>query len=220
MDHGMLAEEMIGCCQGKVSRFAAVFGLTIGFFVPVEAFAKRSCLSALAELDAATRLHGPLVGVEVPVEVTGALGGVWYRSYLPRTLVLDCSLVVSLARAGRILREAGVTEIMFSSAYQRRNVRGTNRPSRHGRGLAIDLHELRGDSIGVLKVDDDFEQGLGDDVDCLGSPVTKAGTILRTIFCDLSRGGLFRLLLSPDSDPDHYNHFHIEALPWDERDDG
>jgi hypothetical protein len=110
--------------------------------------------------------------------------------------------------------------VHYSSAYQERTIRGTNRPSRHSFGLAIDLHTVvlvGGERFAAIK--DDYEQGLGDDWDCVGEPLTELGATLRAIDCHLTRSGLFRILLSPDYDGDHYNHFHLEALSWSERSD-
>jgi hypothetical protein len=35
--------------------------------------------------------------------------------------------------------------------------------------------------------------------------------------CQLVRSGLFHLVLSPDYDDAHNDHFHLEALPWTDR---
>ena len=61
------------------------------------------------------------------------------------------------------------------------------------------------------------EQGLGDAVDCLGQPSTQGGAILKVMQCQLVRSGLFHLVLSPDYDDAHHDHFHLEALPWTDR---
>lgn len=146
------------------------------------------------------------------------IGGVEYRGYRDAPLILDCSLVVSLARAGRFLRFAGIKRVTYSSAYQVRNIRGTRRRSRHSFGLAIDLHTFAGRDD-QYQVAADYEQGLGDNLDCIGAPLTRGGAILRTLACQMGRSELFRIILTPDYDAGHYNHFHVEALPWDERPD-
>jgi hypothetical protein len=155
-------------------------------------------------------------GIVRGVEITGPLGGVQW-SALDRTLVIDCSLAVSLDEAGRYLRELGVEKALFSSAYSRRNVRGTNRPSKHSYGLAVDVHAFAAGALGTLAVAKDYEQGLGDDVDCVGQPLTQGGAVLKILQCQLVRSGLFRLVLSPDYDDAHHDHFHLEAKPWHER---
>jgi hypothetical protein len=176
---------------------------------------KQTCT---AELDARGVAWKPASrpGIAIGVEITGPLGGVTFSSD-DQPLVIDCSLAVSLAEAGRYLRDAGIDRATFSSAYSRRNVRGTNHPSKHSYGLAIDVHTFTGAAFGRLRVDRDYEQGLGDDIDCVGAPVTEGGRVLKTLQCQLVRSGLFFLVLSPDYDDAHHDHFHLQALPWPER---
>ena len=154
-------------------------------------------------------------GVANPVEITGALGGVEVSGNGP--LVIDCSLAVSLDEAGRYMRALGVERAVFSSALSRRNVRGTNRPSKHSYGLAIDVSGFTGENLGTMRIDRDYEQGLGDAVDCVGIPMTKGGAVLKVLQCQLVRSGLFHLVLSPDYDDAHHDHFHLEVKPWRER---
>jgi hypothetical protein len=157
-------------------------------------------------------------GVAIGVEVEGPLGGVVWRSTGGKELILDCSLAISLDEAGRYLAALGINQALFSSSYSRRNVRGTKKPSKHSYALAIDVHRFRGDPIGQLDVALDYEQGLGDAVDCVGQPLTAGGAILKVLQCQLVQSGLFRLVLSPDYDDAHHDHFHLEARPWSERD--
>lgn len=152
-------------------------------------------------------------GVAHAVEVTGPLGGVVLASD-DQPLVIDCSLAVSLDEAGRYMKALGIERATFSSAYSRRNVRGTNHPSKHSFGLAIDVHTFTGPDLGTLRVDRDYEQGLGDEVDCVGAPLTQGGAVLKVLQCQLVRSGLFHLVLSPDYDDAHHDHFHLEATPW------
>ncbi|HEY5921950.1 MAG TPA: extensin family protein [Kofleriaceae bacterium] len=154
-------------------------------------------------------------GIAQAVEISGALGGVEVAGQ--GALVIDCSLAVSLAEAGRYLRALGVEKATYSSAYSRRNVRGTNRPSKHSYGLAIDVSHFSGAELGTMKIASDYEQGLGDAVDCLGTPATQAGAVLKVLQCQLVRSGLFHLVLSPDYDDAHHDHFHLEVRPWRER---
>lgn len=155
-------------------------------------------------------------GIAQAVEITGPIGGIELTSE-DQPLVIDCSLAVSLDEAGRYLRGLGIDAAVFSSAYSRRMVRGTNHPSKHSYGLAIDLQGFSGRELGALAVERDYEQGLGDATDCLGSPLTQGGATLKLLACQLARSGLFHLVLTPDYDDAHHDHFHLEARPWAER---
>lgn len=171
-----------------------------------------------AELDARHIAYKTISrkGIANAIEVTSALGGITYTSD-GAGLILDCSLAVSLDEAGRYLTALGFTQAYYSGAYSRRNVRGTNRPSKHSFGLAIDVHRFTGAQLGTVRVDRDFEQGLGDQLDCIGAPLTEAGAALKIAQCQLVNSGLFSLVLSPDYDDAHYDHFHLEVVPWDKR---
>ena len=155
-------------------------------------------------------------GIADAVEITGPLGGVTFTSW-GEPLVIDCSLAVSLDEAGHYLRALGLDKAAFSSAYSRRKVRFTDHWSKHSFGLAIDVHTFTGPELGTLRIDRDFEQGLGDDVDCVGTPLTQAGAVLEILKCQLVRSGLFQLVLSPDYDDAHHDHFHLQVKPWSER---
>lgn len=156
-------------------------------------------------------------GIAIGVRVRGSIGGVTYQGYKKKPLILDCSLVVSLAEMGPHLTAHGIQRATYSSSYQRRRVRGSKRWSKHSFGLAIDVHALMGDELGKVTVRDDYEQGLGDNENCLGQPLTQGGAILRDIHCHFEASGKFHSILTPDYDAGHYNHFHIEAEPWAER---
>jgi hypothetical protein len=157
--------------------------------------------------------------VQIAVRIRGPLGGVTYKSFNKKPLIIDCSLAVSLAAVGPFLTAQGIETATFSSAYSVRNIRGTRRRSRHSFGRAIDVHSFTGPNIGTLQVKNDYEQGLGDAVDCIGHPLTQGGQILRAVNCQMRRSGLFHNLLDPDYDADHYNHFHLATERWTTRTD-
>jgi hypothetical protein len=191
--------------------------LVAALAVPARAEGPGDCY---AELDARgvpyKRAKRP--GIALGVEITGAIDGVQIAT--PNTsdpLVIDCSLAVSLHEITRYLRALGIDHATVSSAYSRRNVRGTNRPSKHSYGLAMDVAGFAGKDAGTVRVDRDYEQGLGDAIDCIGAPQTQGGALLKIVQCQLVRSGLFHLVLSPDYDDAHHDHFHLEVKPWSER---
>lgn len=180
---------------------------------------QRSAASCLRKLDRLQVQYAQVKrqGIDIGVRVRGAIGGVQYNGYKKKPLILDCSLVASLAEMGPHLTAHGIQRATYSSAYQRRRVRGSKRWSKHSFGLALDVHAFMGDELGKLTIRDDYEQGLGDNRDCIGAPLTQGGAILRTVHCHFEQSGKFHSILTPDYDAGHYNHFHIEAKPWAER---
>jgi len=173
--------------------------------------------ACLAELDArhVAYRRATRPGIAIGVEILGPLGGVQLQAD-DQPLVIDCSLAVSLVEASRYFAAIAVDRAHFVSAYARRNVHGTNIPSKHSYGLAIDISSFSGADF-TLRVDRDYESGLGDEMDCIGDPTTREAAALKTLQCELVRSGLFHLVLSPDYDEFHRDHFHLEALPWRDR---
>jgi hypothetical protein len=198
-----------------VRSFVVVAALLLAS-VPAHADKRDSCYD---ELDARGIGYKKVKrsGIAQAVEIQGALGGADLSG--PDALVIDCSLAVSLDEVGRYLRNLGIDKARFSSAYSRRKVRGTDRLSKHSYGLAIDVAGFSGPDLGAMRIDRDYEQGLGDALDCVGRPMTKAGAVLKILQCQMVRSGLFHLVLSPDYDDAHHDHFHLEVKPWRERDD-
>lgn len=143
-------------------------------------------------------------GVKTPVVVLGPVGGIEYRAFAKVEFVADCRLVVALAWIAPILQSEGVSAARFSGAYSYRMSR-VGRLSLHAYGLAIDLHEWKVDGR-WLTVRHDFARGLTDG--CAAS-----SPALDRVACRLKALGLFRELLTPDSNADHYNHFHFGILP-------
>jgi hypothetical protein len=70
----------------------------------------------------------------------------------------------------------------------------------------------------VIEVARDFEPNVGkwavtEQDDCIGQPRTDVGRTLRTLACRLRASSIFREVITPDDNPDHHDHFHLEAFP-------
>jgi len=140
--------------------------------------------------------------------VLGAtVGGIRYYANGNLPLICDCRLAVALHRIAPLLRQAGVREARFSGAYSYRRTR-SGRLSLHARGLAIDLHEfvVAGRTLSV-----DRDYALGQNHGC-----SSTTPVLNRLACSLRASGMFRELLTPDSDPDHHDHFHLAIAPLPE----
>jgi hypothetical protein len=167
-----------------------------------------ACLRELLGLGVAFRRKGETIGVDTPVAVSGAIGGIRYYANGNLPLLCDCRLAVALHRIAPLLQQAGVREARFSGAYSYRTTR-TGRLSLHARGLAIDLHEFVVAGR-TLSVDRDYARDLSPDC-------SPSGPVLNRLACDLRASGLFRELLTPDYDADHHDHFHLAIAPLPQR---
>ncbi len=162
------------------------------------------CLELLDQANISYRKLAAKRGVETPVEVTSEIGGVRYESGAGQALVLDCRLAVALERVAPVLRSLGVSRMRFSGAYSYRMSR-VGRLSLHAYGLAIDVHQI---AVGGSELDVRRDFGRGMVNGC--APEAPA---LNQIACRLKATGMFRELLTPDFNADHWDHFHLGVDP-------
>jgi hypothetical protein len=182
--------------------------------------AARACLQALGEAGVRFVPLGPLRGVRTPVEVVAPIGGVALVPRAGRPARMDCELARALAEAAPLLRRLRVDALSFSGAYDYRRRRRSRKLSEHAHGLAIDVHAVR-TAAGWIDVERSFARdpggwrwpspGSGALAACVGAPAAAEGRLLRTVTCSLALHPAFHLVLTPDYDRDHHNHFHLEA---------
>jgi hypothetical protein len=159
-------------------------------------------------------------GMRTPVEIAGPIGGIKLVARGRRSAVMDCVLARALVQAGDVFKQLGITTLAFSAAFDHRTRRGSNEASAHAYGLAIDVHVIGG-GFGQYDVHQHFERGVGawrglprqpGALDaCVGRPATNEGRILRQLACRLKLHPAFRVIVTPDDDPDHQDHLHVEA---------
>jgi hypothetical protein len=166
-------------------------------------------------------------GVLIPVRLTGPVAGVVYRTDFPDRQrskvpyeVFDCRLVLALFDFGSILRDHDVVEVRMYSAWRPppRSWPEGKISDRHPGGLAADLRLFRKSSGEELAVEESFRGEIGA-APCpsSGTPASPAGPAsdpkeqeLRDVLCRAAAARIFHVLLSPNFDHAHRNHFHVE----------
>jgi hypothetical protein len=125
---------------------------------------------------------------------------------------MGCRFAWVLYHLAPHVRAGGFDELRYSSFYMYRNVARSRRLSRHANGLAVDIHELRGPRGLRAHVERHWQRTRGAAGACRAPfPATPAGR-LRKVVCGIEASGLVYLVLTPDSDADHYNHLHVSGL--------
>lgn len=170
----------------------------------------KACLTFLRKHEVPFTKSKSRRGIATPVKITGPIGGIelvdkWKPKRRP---VMDCLLAATLLRAARILRKHKIAKLVFTSTYRPPRRR---HPSRHGRGLAIDVRDIvfiDGTSLNVQK---HWRKSYGRPNKCVGQFTTAESMKMRRIICDLEEANVFRRILTPDSDPAHRDHFHIAS---------
>jgi hypothetical protein len=164
----------------------------------------QTCLEWLTRLNIRHRALPATRGMRTPVRVTGPIAGVSYVLGGRAEVTADCRLILALDWIGPHLRQFGVTAVRHSGAYVYRRTR-SGRPSLHARGLALDVHEFSF-STTHFEVKRHYQRNLD-------SGCTRSAPTLNQLECRLRGLRLFRELITPDHNADHYDHLHLAIAP-------
>jgi hypothetical protein len=157
-------------------------------------------------------------GVGQPIFINGPIGGVTFRASGSHVVheLMDCRLAVALLRWSRQLRALGIREVVHLSIYRPASehaVQSQPVQSRHPGAMAIDAGVFVRDDGSLLSVLDHFRGSIGRPVCGAEARVVRdpRARLLRTIACDAARRGLFHVVLTPNFNEPHRNHFHLEV---------
>jgi hypothetical protein len=163
-------------------------------------------------------------GVLAPVRLAGPLHGVTFRTELPAKQrattpweIGDCRLVLALDDFAAILARHDIVEVHHYSMYRPPSEKtwpADQIGKRHDGALALDAGKLVDKNGVVLDVDRDFHGALGAKTcgdDAAPSPATPEAIELRAILCETVAARVFNVVLTPNYNKPHHNHFHLEV---------
>jgi len=141
--------------------------------------------------------------IDHPIKVSALSGGI--RMSPPATL--NCQMALAFARwtrnelapAARLRYLSGIHTIHQGSSYSCRRIAGTNTPSAHSRGNALDVMSI------------DLDNGRKIDVRKPGFFAFRQRSLLNTVRADGC--SYFTTVLGPGYNADHRNHFHFDLMP-------
>jgi hypothetical protein len=160
--------------------------------------------------------------VAEPVRLTGPLHGVVFRTDLADKArptspyeIADCRLVLALDDFAEILSRHDIVEVRHYSIYRPPRSWPEDKPgAQHVGALAIDAGRFLDQTGAVLDVDRDFHGAIGAKTCGDGAgprPATPAALTLRAILCETADRRLFQVMLTPNYNRPHKNHFHLEV---------
>ena len=162
-------------------------------------------------------------GVVAPVRLRGPLHGVAFKTDLPPSQdettpyqIADCRLVLAMDDFAQILAAHDVVEVRHYSMYRPppKSWPDDKVGTRHNGALALDAAKFTKTDGATLVVDKDFH-GRIDAKTCgdgaAPNPATPEALELRQILCEAVDRHLFNVVLTPNYNRDHHNHFHLEV---------
>jgi hypothetical protein len=160
-------------------------------------------------------------GVAEPVTVTTPINGVSYRyvaNQAPRTtFFMDCTLARSLAEAAPMLRARGVVEVADIGVYNYRCIGGGTPPdcpngvSQHAYATAIDIAGVTDADAIYYSVNDDWI--INDEPTCSAATEPGKDRFLHELICELKAAGVWNIVLTPNYNAAHRDHFHVDLTP-------
>lgn len=180
------------------------------------ALGRETCESELKKRGVAFSRVEEARGVIAPLRLEGPLSGVKFRSNLPASKaktspydVYDCRLVLALDDFAKVLAKHDIVEVMHLSVWRpvsaKTPLKGPGR--RHTGALAIDAAIFKTSDGKSLSVEKDFHGRIG----AKPCPAPENAPELRKIACEANQARLFNVLLTPDYNWAHRNHFHLEV---------
>lgn len=159
-------------------------------------------------------------GVSQPVTVKVPINGMSFRyssNDTPREkFFMDCSLAHSLARAAPMLRKRDVIQVVDIGVYNYRCIGGGTPPdcpngiSQHAYAKAIDIAGfLTGDGT-FYSVLDDWVIDPSTEKTCEAGTENDKDAFLHQTICELKHANVWNIVLTPNYNSDHRNHFHVD----------
>lgn len=176
-----------------------------------------SCHAMLDALGLTWEPAGANRGIADPVLVEPVIAGVAYRYVSrsePTTLLMDCTLAPRLVQLSELVAGYGIDEVIHIGIYNYRCIgggdpdSGTCTPSQHAFARAIDLW-----GFGLAGSDAEYvveRDWIITDETCPGTPADPADRVLHEIACAMYADGIFQIVLTPNYNAAHRNHFHVD----------
>lgn len=147
--------------------------------------------------------------LEEPLYLSSPVVGADYRYSSraePSRMYMACPLALALHRLGVVLAEYDIVEVQHMGTYNCRTMRGGDALSLHGLGLAIDLSGFVDRAGREYSVEHHWET-------LEGEPRTAEGAFLKEIAWRMHEERIFNIVLTPEYNAAHYNHFHVDLSP-------
>jgi hypothetical protein len=167
---------------------------------------------------------GATPGVVDPVTAKVPINGVPFKvsgNTNPRsTMFGDCRLIKSVAEAAASFRDRDIELVTDLGIYNYRCIGGVGTPpncpngiSQHAYAMAIDLAEFTTKDGTVYSVLDDWIIDPDSEETCAAPTEPGKDQFLHELICELKARDVWTIVLTPNYNADHRNHFHVDLTP-------
>ena len=161
-------------------------------------------------------------GVADPVTVVPPLNGITFtrNGGTPVTqMFMDCNLALALHRMTASLLARGIDTVDHFGIYNYRCILGQGTPPNcsigldsHSFGTAIDFASFSGGGQTYSVLDDWVIDGDPQGT-CAAAPANAKDALLRDLVCSWFGAAIFNIILTPNYNAAHENHFHVDLTP-------
>lgn len=140
--------------------------------------------------------------IDTPVLLASPIHNIDFRETgrrLAENVLVSCEMARAVDAMARVMEELDVVEVEHVGTYNCRGIAGSTRLSAHAEGKALDIKG--------------FERTTGTPVSVLNDwngRSKEKRAFLRTLVKKLRATGMFRTILTPDSNAAHRDHLHLE----------
>ena len=119
---------------------------------------------------------------------------------------MNCQFAHSVADMAELLAKKGIVEVVHYGTYNCRYISGTKTLSEHAFANALDVAGLKDKDGNYHSVLNDWEKGVK-------TPKTASGTLLKWFADTMYAKHVFNIILTPEYNAAHANHFHVDDTP-------
>ncbi len=213
-----------GCGSAPEAGTPIVTAEPDGPWIRGAVWAPRNCHERLTALGLDWTEAAPELGIAEPVRVGSPIRGVDYRysdEPAPRAFLMDCGLAVALAALSDELRARfDAVEVVHLGIYNYRCIGGgtpDTRPgctlSQHAYARAIDLNTFVAADGTTYGVETDWV--IDAEPTCAAPTESVLDAMLHDIACGLHDAHTFNVILTPNYNAAHRNHFHVDLTADD-----
>ena len=153
---------------------------------------------------------GKVCEVYEPVRVAGTINGVNFRpsdfTNAPAPMYVQCGVALALYDMAELAKTRGITDFVHYGTYNCRVIAGTTTLSEHSYANAIDIAGIQTAGGQRYTVLSDWEDGDT-------TPDSVGGELLFWLAHTMHDLRLWNIILTPEYNAAHDNHFHIDLTP-------